>query len=801
MDRPDLVPAASGHAVQFYPSDAVLIATLTDYVATGLRAGQSCLVVATQAHRDAVDQRLRESGLDPDGARASGRYATVDADSALAQVLDDGRVDPRRFAEAVDGLFARLRPARPIRVFGEMVGLLLARGRSRSAIELEDLWNQRRTTRPFELLCAYPLAALADRGLEHTIVEICARHSHVTTAGPLPAGADDPGLADMTALRARASLLEAEVAQRESIEAALREVKGELETQVQDLRRLHDLTMRLAGNRDVDSVLREVLDAAMAMPGAPHGLLSLWDEERADLAVAVHAGFSPEILDVIRHERGGHGVWAAAFVRRQPVVVPDVATDPAFAAAREAAVRAGFRSCHSTPLLTRGGEIIGVLSLFFANPRRPPERELRLMDLYARIAADAIENARLHRALQRELEDRRASLAREHTARAEAESANRLKDEFLATVSHELRTPLNAILGWAHILRAGKPDEATVARGIEVIERNAHAQAQLVEDILDASRVITGTLRLTPVPVDPAPAVTAAAEAFRAAAQAKGVELVVTVDPDAGRVAGDPGRLQQMVSHLISNAIKFTAAGGRVEARLRRVRDGIEVQVSDTGEGIAPDVLPFVFDRFRQADSTITRRHGGLGLGLALVRHLAELHGGTVHAESPGEGYGATFTIHLPALDGAAEASEPEAPARPLHGVQVLVVEDDPDSLDMLSFMLGEAGASVRTASSAAEALILLRWLQPDVLLSDLAMPDEDGYALMRSVRKGEQAGGPRLPAVALTAYVRVQDRARAVEAGFDMFVEKPVNPDELLAVVSGLVETRRGQATRRTSA
>jgi CheY-like chemotaxis protein/anti-sigma regulatory factor (Ser/Thr protein kinase) len=312
--------------------------------------------------------------------------------------------------------------------------------------------------------------------------------------------------------------------------------------------------------------------------------------------------------------------------------------------------------------------------------------------------------------------------------------------------------------------------------------------------------VITGSLRLTPVPVDPGAVVTAAAESVRTAAQTKGVELAVSLDPAAGRVAGDPARLQQMVWNLISNAVKFTHAGGRVEIRLLRVRDGIEIQVADTGEGIAPEVLPFVFDRFRQADSTITRRHGGLGLGLAIVRHLAELHEGTVQAESPGEGYGSTFTIHLPALDAAGEA-EPEAPAPPLHGVQVLVVEDDPDSLEMLSFLLTEAGASVRTAGSTGEALILLRWIQPDVLLSDLAMPDEDGYALIRSIRKGEGPGGPRLPAVALTAYVRVQDRARAVDAGFDMFVEKPVNPDELLAVVSGLVETRRGRTTRRTSA
>ena len=799
MDRPEPIPSAAGHVVQFYESDAVLVAALADYVASGLASGRSCVVIATQEHREALDQRLRETGLEPAGVQAAGRFVSVDAEGTLVRIQEGGRLDRRRFGQELDRLFAQLRPDRPIRVFGEAVGLLLAHGRSRGAIELEDLWNELRAGRPFELFCAYPLAHLGDRGLVHPIVEICARHSHVIPAESASIRNGD-GAADVAALRARASSLEAEVEERESIESALRAGAQELESQVSDLRRLHDMSMRLTGNRDVESVLREVLDAAIAVPGTPLGLLSLWDEERASLAVAVHAGFSAEALDVLRHDRAALPACDGAFARCRQVVAEDVVVDPAFAACRDAAARAGFRSCHSTPLLSRGGEAIGVLSVFFTGPRRPAERELRLMDLYARTAADAIENARLHRQLRRELDDRRASLAREHTARAEAESANRLRDEFLATVSHELRTPLNAILGWAHILRAGKPDETTMARGIEVIERNAHAQAQLVEDILDASRVITGSLRLAPTPVDLGPPVTAAVDAVRAVAQAKGVELIVSLDPAAGRVAGDAARLQQMVWNLVSNAVKFTHAGGRVEVRLRRVADGVDIQVADTGEGIAPDVLPFVFDHFRQADSTITRRHGGLGLGLAIVRHLTELHEGTIEAESPGEGYGATFTIHLRALD-AAEGARPGTPRPPLDGVQVLVVEDDPDSLDMLSFLLGEAGASVRTATSTAEALILLRWIQPHVLLSDLAMPGEDGYALIRSVRAGERSGGPRLPAVALTAYVRVQDRDRAVEAGFDMFVEKPVNPDELLAVVSGLVESRRGRASGRTSA
>jgi signal transduction histidine kinase/ActR/RegA family two-component response regulator len=796
MDRPDPSPIASEHLVQFYDEDAALIDSLVDYVATGLATDRSCLVIATRDHRDALDERLRDAGLDLSAAQATGQYVAVDAAETLARIEVDHGADPRRFAEVVGALFGRLRPDRPIRVFGEMVGLLLTRGRSEATLRLETLWNELGATRAFELLCAYPLAQLGGRDLAHPIVEICARHSRVIPAGgTAERGGEDEGL------RAIASL-QRQVTERDAIESALRAVKDELEVQVQDLRRLHEMAVRLTGNLDVESVLREVLEAAIAMPGTSQGLLSLCEPGGRGLALAVQAGLPREFLAEVGHVPPGGGACGTAFAERRQVVVEDVTTDPVFASYRRAAEHAGFRSCHSTPLFTRRGDIVGVLSVFFPGPRRPAERELRLMDLHARIAADAIENARLHHRLQQELEDRKQSLAREHIARAEAESANRMKDEFLATVSHELRTPLNAILGWAHILRAGAPDEATVARGVEVIERNAQTQAQLVEDILDASRVITGSLRLTRGPVDLAAVINTATDSVRLSAEAKGIELVVVVDPAARQISGDAGRLQQMVWNLLSNAIKFTSRGGRVEIRLARTDGHAQIQVTDTGEGIAPQFLPFIFDRFRQADSTITRRHGGLGLGLAIVRHLAELHEGTVHAESAGEGCGSTFMIRLPVGAGPvarpADSASPGA-AAPLQGVQLLVVDDDQDALDMLS----EAGASVRTATSAAEALTLLRWIRPDVLLSDLAMPDEDGYSLIRSLRALERQNGRRTPAVALTAYVRVQDRARAVDAGFDVFVEKPVDPDELLSVIGGLVDSGarrpRGADSRRT--
>jgi signal transduction histidine kinase/ActR/RegA family two-component response regulator len=802
MDRPDPSAPAPEHLVQFYDADDALIATLAEYVGTGLATDRSCLVIATKDHRDALDERLRDAGLDLATAQATGQYVAVDAAHLLARIENGDGADSQRFAEVVGALFGRLPRGRPIRVFGEMVGLLLRRGQSDATLRMETLWNELGATRAFELLCAYPLASLGGSALAHPIVEICARHSRVIPAGGAARRAgEDERLRTIVSLQRQASSLQAEVTERNANESALRAVKEELEVQVQDLRRLHEMAVRLTGNLDVESVLREVLQAAVAVPGTNRGLLSLCDSERPGLALAVETGFDREFLDEVRSVPPGGGACGTAFAERRQVVVEDVTTDPVFASYRAAAGRAGFRSCHSTPLVTRRGDIVGVLSVFFAGPRRPSERELRLMDLHARIAADAIENARLHHRLQQELEDRKQSLAREHIARAEAESANRMKDEFLATVSHELRTPLNAILGWAHILRAGKPDEATVARGVEVIERNAQTQAQLVEDILDASRVITGSLRLTRAPLDLAAVINTATDSVRLAAEAKGIELVVVLDPAARQLSGDGSRLQQMVWNLLSNAIKFTAPGGRVEIRLARADGYAQIQVIDTGEGIAPQFLPFIFDRFRQADSTITRRHGGLGLGLAIVRHLAELHEGTVHAESAGEGYGSTFTIRLP-LGAVAETERPAGPAAPaaaapLQGVQLLVVDDDHDALDMLSLLLLEAGASVRTATSAAEALALLRWIRPDVLLSDLAMPDEDGYSLVRSLRAIERDSGRRTPAVALTAYVRVQDRARAVDAGFDVFVEKPADPEELVAVIGGLVDARAPRPPR----
>jgi len=384
-------------------------------------------------------------------------------------------------------------------------------------------------------------------------------------------------------------------------------------------------------------------------------------------------------------------------------------------------------------------------------------------------------------------------------ARDEAEAANRTKDEFLAVVSHELRTPLTPILAWIRMLRAGSLDTAATARALDAIDRNAHSQARLVDDLLDVSRIITGKVRLDVQQVELRSLVEAAVESARPAADAKGIRIIqMVIDPGAIVVSSDPQRLQQVFWNLLSSAVKFTPRGGRVQLSLQRVNSHVEVAVTDTGQGIKPAFLPHVFDRFRQAESATTRAHGGLGLGLAIVRHIVELHGGRVRGDSDGEGRGATFTVELPTaavrtapredrVHPTADSAVPFAPSTVLRGVRVLVVDDDRDTLDTLWMVLKECGAEVQTADGAAAALeVLDRW-RPDALVSDIGMPDEDGYSLIAKVRALSREQGGQTPALALTAYARTEDRVRALSAGFQMHMAKPVEPAELVAVVSTL--------------
>lgn len=449
----------------------------------------------------------------------------------------------------------------------------------------------------------------------------------------------------------------------------------------------------------------------------------------------------------------------------------------------------------AVPVISRSGEVLG--GLFFGHPESGvfSERHERIVTGLAGQAAIAMDNARLYEAAQR--------------AQAEAVTANRLKDEFLATVSHELRTPLNVILGWARMLRQGRLDEEARSRALGTIERSAVAQGQIIEDILDVSRIITGKLRLDVSPVEIAKVIEEAIESVRPTAEAKGVRLQAVLDTQTNLVLGDAHRLQQIMWNLLSNAIKFTPKGGRVQVTLARINSHIQILVSDTGQGISQDFLPYVFERFLQADSSTKRAYGGLGLGLAIVRHLTDLHGGNVSAYSAGEGQGATFTVSLPlsilregggSFDEQLEPRLHRAVAEnlptttlelQLTGVRVLVVDDEADACELLQTILNQYGAKVRVAGSMREALEVFRQWRPDVLVSDIGMPGEDGYELIRQIRALPSSEGGGVPAAALTAYARSEDRLKALISGFQMHIAKPVEPAELVTVVASLAGKR----------
>ncbi|MDQ2920414.1 MAG: CHASE domain-containing protein [Acidobacteriota bacterium] len=440
------------------------------------------------------------------------------------------------------------------------------------------------------------------------------------------------------------------------------------------------------------------------------------------------------------------------------------------------------------------GRIIGTIEVQTYEREAYQDDHITAMRMAANLIAVAIENVRL--------------LERESSARAAAEESNRLKDEFLATVSHELRTPLTAILGWSRMLQGASLDSDMAIRAIETIKRNAKAQAQIIDDILDVSRIITGNLYLELHPIELGPVLDSAINVVRPTAEAKGIQIEVDFESEPAPVPGDANRLQQVFWNLLSNAVKFTPSGGKVTVHLRRVKLEVEIDVADTGQGIKAEFLPFVFDRFRQADSTSTRQHGGLGLGLAIARHLIEIHGGSIEARSDGEGKGATFTVRLPMVGSVVESPETSTTAlakihaeaesserlksqQILSGLHILIVDDDRDTLDLLSAALTQRSARVTTASSADEAIRALKFFRPDVLISDIAMPGEDGYELIQKVIALDVV--PRIPAIAITAYAKQEDKERALAAGFQRYLAKPVELGEFISAVAeaanGIVE------------
>jgi signal transduction histidine kinase/CheY-like chemotaxis protein len=442
------------------------------------------------------------------------------------------------------------------------------------------------------------------------------------------------------------------------------------------------------------------------------------------------------------------------------------------------------QSSLSAPMAVMG-RIVGTIEVQSYQKAAYGPEHATAMRLAANLTAVSIENVRL--------------LERESTARASAEESNRLKDEFLATVSHELRTPLTAILGWSRMLQSDSLETEMAARAIETIRRNAKSQAHIVDDILDVSRIITGNLYLELHPLEIAPVLEAAINVVRPTAEAKGIQIEVEFDPEPAAVPGDSHRLQQVFWNLLSNAVKFTPAGGRVSIKLRNVNNEAEIIVSDTGQGITAQFLPFVFDRFRQADSTSTRQHGGLGLGLAIARHLVEIHGGSIAASSEGEGTGATFTVRLPLIGSTVEVPDTSTSniehetekneriksQQVLSGLHVLIVDDDKDTLDLLSAALQQRSADVTAVLSAAAAIEAIKSARPDVIISDIAMPGEDGYELIRKVASLNVV--PPIPAMAITAYAKEEDKAHALAAGYQRYLSKPVELGEFVSAVAEL--------------
>lgn len=590
-----------------------------------------------------------------------------------------------------------------------------------------------------------------------------------------------------------------------------KESEKALKDQTEIIETVNRLGQTLAGELDLDKLAQAVTDAAMGISGARFGCFFYEGDESDESLVRCALSRLPSGACANFPKPRDLTNFRPNFKDNHYVLIDDVMSDPRYCddSPYYGIVQQDLplTSYLAVPVISRSGKVYG--GLFFGHPGKGAftERGARIIEGAAAQAAIAMDNARLYESAQRaRAEAERAAKENERLYR-QAEESSQLKEEFLATVSHELRNPLNSILGWSRMLRAGQIQQDGVPKALETIERNARAQAQLIDDLLDVSRIMSGKLRMDVRPADPNLFIEGAIEAVKPAAAAKGVRLQKVVDTGIAAVPGDPVRLQQVVWNLLSNAIKFTPRGGQVQVLLERVDSHVEIVVNDTGEGIPAEFLPHVFDRFRQADQRSARQHGGLGLGLAIVKHVVELHGGSVIAASPGVGKGATFTVRIPVVpiyqtDPAGGRVHPSARdllppadfADRLDRLTILVVDDEADTRELLRTGLESCGAQVTLAASAAEALEALENAVPDVLISDIGMPGEDGYDFIRHIRLLPPERGGRVPAIALTAYARVEDRLKALRSGYQMHVPKPVELAELVAVADSLVSRTSGQ-------
>ena len=728
---------------------------------------QGKIVGASKIARDITDKRQARKALDD----ASARLKLALAASRLGDWSWDAKTDVTTMSETAARIFDI--PPGPLMTWTQMRNLLHEEDRERARSAVENA-----------------LADHSDYDIEYRVVRNNGSEIWVAAKGR--------GLYDADGNVEGMLGFVQDISNRKATEAALSE-------QAEALRTLNEVGRMISAELDLHNTVQAVTDAATELTGASFGsfFYNVLNEDGSSYMLYTLAGEPREAFAHFPMPRATD-LFGPTFRGEGVVRITDVRLDPRYG---KNSPYYGMPEGHlpvvsylAVPVVSRSGEVLG--GLFFGHPEAGvfTERDELIVFSLASQAAIAMDNARLYEASKKARAEAEQAAAQNERLYRQAVESSQLKEEFLATISHELRTPLSAILGWAQMLRLGQLSPENSVKALDTIERNARVQAQLVDDLLDVSRIITGKLRMDVRPADPNSFIDAAVEAVKPTADAKGVRVQKVIDTGLISIPGDPDRLQQVVWNLLSNAIKFTPRGGRVQIRSERVNSHLEIVVSDTGQGISPDFLPHVFDRFRQADQKTSRQHGGMGLGLAIVRHLVELHGGTVSVTSEGEGKGATFRVMLPIspvyqVDPSGGRVHPAArelmladdSTDRLDGLRILVVDDEADTRELLKEGLEHCGAKVRVAGSAAEAVDAIVAMVPDILISDIGMPGMDGYDLIRQVRGLPSNKGGRVAAIALTAYTRIEDRLHALRAGYDMHVPKPVELTELIAVAASV--------------
>lgn len=734
------VPAGSidgsSHVVQFYEGEAFLAETVARFIGDGLAEGDAAVVIATPSHQDALEKGLHARGLDLATLRHEGRYVALDAARTLSQFMLDGSPDETRFGSVVGSVIARAAGSqqRRVRAFGEMVALLCAAGDPESVIRLEELWNALAQKLPFSLLCGYPVGAFRGEALGEPFGKVCRAHSHVIPAESYTAlGSPEERLRSIAYLQQKATALDAETAERKRVEQ-----------------------IAAAAVRQSHQTLRAVV-AASPLP-----------------IVVIEADTTVRLWNPAAERLFG---WTASEVvgREIPNVPPDKLVE--CRCVRDAVMRGESFSGIETCRIRRDGSKVDVLisAAPLANGQgATPAMVLLFEDVTARKRAEA---------------EREELLGAAQRARADAEAASRAKDEFLAMLSHELRNPLSAV---RNALVTARLDDTRREPALEIARRQTEQLTRLVDDLLDVARITQGRIVLRKEPLYLTEVIERAVETSRALIEDRGHTLSVSLPSGAIRVDGDATRLEQVVVNLLSNAAKYTERGGRIELLAERHGREAVLRVRDSGIGIAPDMLPRVFDLFAQSERALDRAQGGLGIGLTVVRSLVQLHGGTVAAHSEGLGKGAEFVVRLPALP---EVHADEVTPRPREErthpqvrVRVLLVEDNSDAADSLAMLLELLGHHVRVAHDGVVALEVAPANVPDVMLVDIGLPGIDGYEVARRVRQHPEL--KHVVLVALTGYGREEDRRRALAAGFDYHLVKPVDPDLLQGLVARLPTT-----------